>query len=590
MVSEAATVTEGRGDGLEAIDELLPPRLREVLEDRYWRPIEEAAGLDALAQDASFLADPVDHQALYSDHGIVHARDIAAGFVALAATANGLLVARRPPERQAFLAAYGLLLTYLHDVGMVDQTAVGRRLHPIYAAHVAFGPGLDDVVADLLATDGVVAGRLRRVQAEAPFALPLDVVLRELLSLSVAHSKSTVPAPLLDDRAAFRLLAQRVVLTDLDTHRAGALDVRADGEPPLTANADRYADPVEESFAWLASAEPAQVQLADDVVDALRVLRAADALRQRGTSLKTSAGYEIFVDAATGEAVYALRPAANDEVYLFRGSRPANAGEANIRLASVTATGHLRIAFHRGAFLRPEAAQYATDCTAYVVGDIADDVLTSFTTERPAAGLEPPLLARDAMQIQLERPGDNPTFAEDVARVVAASHPELADRVVAVADLEGVAPEERERYHRGVPVEPSSQEASDVLEQLARHGTRVDGIDVEAAFADVRRVRVHAGEVLAPIGSPSAFVYVATGPGLRVRPGGGYRAESVGEWVPVGTTGVIRRAERNAEVTADRDVDVLLIPGECYVRVWFRPYAADELAAVLGERRSPSAG
>jgi len=584
------SVTDGRGDGLESIDELLPPRLREVLEEQYWRPIGEAAILDALAGDSSFLADPLGHPALYSDHGIVHVRDIAAGFVSLASIANGLLLARRPSERQAFLVSYGLLLTYLHDVGMVDQTSVGRRLHPIYAAHVAYGPDLDGLVANLLATGGPLVSRLDAVQAEAPFVAPLDVVLRELLSLSVAHSKSTVPAPLLDDRGAFRLLAQRVVLTDLDTHRSGTFDVRADGDPPLTANTDRYADPLGQSFAWLESGEFAQVQLADDVVDALRVLRAADALRQRGTSLKTSAGYEIFVDAATGEAVYALRSAANDEVYLLRGSRPGNAGEANVRLAAVTETGHLRIAFHRGSFLRPEAARYATDCAAYVVSDIADDVLTSFTTERSAVGLEPPMLAGDAMQVQLERPSDGPAFAEQVARVVAASHPKLADRVVAAADLEGVVREERDRYHRGVPVEPSSQEARQALEQLARHGTRVEGIDIEAAFADVRRVRVRSGEVLASIGSPPAFVYVATGPGLRVRPGGGYRAESVGEWVPVGTTGVIRRAERNAEVTADREVDVLLIPGECYVRVWFRPYGPDELVCELRTRRPPAAG
>jgi hypothetical protein len=577
-------VTEGRGDGLEAIDELLPPRLREVLEERYWRPIEEAARLDALAKDASFLADPVDHQALYSDHGTVHARDIAASFVSLAATADGLLLARRPPERQAFLVACGLLLTYLHDVGMVDQTPVGRRLHPITAAHVAFGAGVDDVVAHLLAGDGPVAGRLREVEAESSFAAPPDVVLRELLSLSVAHSKSTVPAPMLDDRAGLQRLVRHVVFADLAAHRSGTVDVRAGGDPPLTANADRYTDPLGQSFAWLVSVEPAQARLADDVVDAVRVLRAADALRQRGTSLKTSAGYEIFVDAATGEAVYALRPPANDEVYLFRGSRPANAGEANVRMAAVTPTGHLRLAFHRGAFLRPEAARYATDCTAYVVGDIADDVLTSFTTGRPAAGLEPPRLPGSAMQVQLERPADNPAFAEEVGAAVAASHPELAHRVVVVADLEGVAPEERERYDRGVPVDPVSDEARHVLEQLALHGTKVDGIDVHAAFADVRMVRVGAGEVLAAIGSTSAFVYVATGPGLRVRPGGGYRAESVGPWVPVGTTGVIRRAERNAEVTAERDLDVLLIPGECYVRVWFRPYAADELADVLRKR------
>ena len=44
-----------------------------------------------------------------------------------------------------------------------------------------------------------------------------------------------------------------------------------------------------------------QAELADDVVDALRALRAADVLRQRGTALRTSGGYEVFFDARTAD-------------------------------------------------------------------------------------------------------------------------------------------------------------------------------------------------------------------------------------------------------------------------------------------------
>ena len=51
--------------------------------------------------------------------------------------------------------------------------------------------------------------------------------------------------------------------------------------------------------------------------------------------------------------------------------------------------------------------------------------------------------------------------------------------------------------------------------------------------------------------------------------------------VPVGTTGVIRRAERNSEIVAEREVDVIMIPGELYARAWLRPLRVDELAARL---------
>jgi hypothetical protein len=564
------------------LDELLPAHLRETLEERYWQPIEQATRLEVLVRDPAFLADPVNHPALFSDHGVVHARDIAAGFLALAAAADGILLPRRRPDRQTFLAAYGLLITYLHDIGMHDQTRVGRRLHTVYAAQAAFGPGLDDVVTDLLASGGPVARRLLAVEAETPFDCPLQVVLRELLSLSMAHSKTMVPGRLLDDRPGLRRLAQRAVLTDLETFRATGVLPRPDEAPDLTANTGFYADPLEQSFGWLVSLESAHRRLADDVVDALRVLRAADALRQRGTSLKTTSGYEIFIDAASGQAVFSLRPADNSEVYLLSGDSPKSAGEANLRAATITPDGHLRIAFHRGTYLDAEASRYAAESTAHVVGDIVDDVLPAFATGYVPPDLEPPARASEDIQIQLERPGDGPAFAEEVASLVAAERPDLAERIVAVADLEGVPAAERARYYRGVPVDPESREARQVLVKLARHGTKVEGIDLGAAFADVRRVQLHAGEVVAEAGSPPMFVYVATGPGLSVQPGGGYSAESVSAWVPVGTTGVIRRAERNADVTVDRNVDVFMIPGECYVRAWFRPYEPVELVETLG--------
>ena len=94
------------------------------------------------SHDPLFLADPINHPALFSDHGPIHVRDVAACYHDLAETANGLLISRRPPERLEFLVAYGLLATYLHDIGMVDLTTAGRRLHPIYAAQRCSQPSL----------------------------------------------------------------------------------------------------------------------------------------------------------------------------------------------------------------------------------------------------------------------------------------------------------------------------------------------------------------------------------------------------------------------------------------------------------------
>lgn len=579
-------------DVLQRADTPVPASVLEMLEERYLRPIERAAKLETLLGDPLFLADPVNHPALFSDHGPIHVRDVADCYCDLAETANGLLLPLRPPERLAFVVAYGLLATYLHDIGMHDLTAAGRRLHPIYAAHAVFAAGFEDVIDALLASDGPLARRLHAVQEAAPLRVAPDVALRELLSLTLVHSKSLVPASLLDDREALRRLVQRAVLTNLETHRTVDHALHLDRAEPLdpTANTAWYTNPREDSFAWLTSSHVVHRSLADDVIDALRMLRVADALRQRGTSLRTTGGYEILIDAATGEAVFSLRTADDAKLYLLRGHNPRSAGEANLRAVTVTAEGQVRIAFHRGAFLEPEAAIAAAGSAALVIGDILADVLPTLAAGHPAHDLPAPVRMTDDVQVHLERPRDHPGFADLVARLVGAVHPDSADRITTVetelASPEGATQEEWRRFHRGVPVDPRSREAHHCLEQLARGGAKVEGIDVDAAFADVRRVRVTAGEVVMSSGSPSGFVYIPSSPGLHVQPTGGYPAAALSPWVPVGTTGVIRRAERNGDVTAEHDLDLLVIPGDRYVRTWFRPYAAAELIPILERLRT----
>ena len=321
------------------------------------------------------------------------------------------------------------------------------------------------------------------------------------------------------------------------------------------------------------------MHLAEDVVDALRVLRAADALRQRGTTLRTSAGYEVFIEQATGQAVYALRSAENGHLYLLRSNDVKSAGEANIRVAAISPNGHLRIGFQRGAYASDIARRRAVECTATVVADIQADVLPAFSHSWRAGW--PKSDGSVEMLVQLERPDDSPSFADDVAGELLRAQPSLAGRIAVVADLAGADPAERELYHRGVPVLARTDEARRVLTELRDHGTNVDDLDEDEAFADVRRVAVEAGEPVMRRGSPPAFVYIATGPGLLVRPGGGYRSVSTGVWIPLGVTGVVRRAERNSEVIAEQPVDVLMIPGELFTRAWFRPYDSAELRAVL---------
>src|SRR5215203_4412988 len=165
----------------DPLDDHLPADLRADLERRFWRPIEAEATLESLIEDPSFFADPGRHPAMFADHGVVHVRDVASGLAQLVDTVDGLLLAARPTSRRRFVAGYGVALAYLHDIGMVDMSPVGRRTHPQYAAHAAFWNDVDPLIAHLLAP-GVFRSRLDDVHATDPFIVPMEVVARELLS------------------------------------------------------------------------------------------------------------------------------------------------------------------------------------------------------------------------------------------------------------------------------------------------------------------------------------------------------------------------------------------------------------------------
>ena len=566
---------------LALVDAWLGPDVRVDLEERLWRPIGDQATLEVMRDDPAFLADPGHHPAMFADHGIVHARDVALGVVRLVDVVDGVLLPGRPPARRAFVTALGVATAYLHDTGMVDMTRVGRRVHAIWGAQLAFGPEVDGLVQHLLGP-GTIRERLDAVASAATFAVPLDLVLRELLSLSVIHGKSLVPAAVLDHRDELRRLLQRFAFTDLDRLRAGEpLPVPGDPSPVVfDVNTDRYVDAAD-AYAWLAAPEGPQAELADDAIDAMRILRAADVLRQRGTVLRTSGGFEVCMDAATAHAVCTLRPASGDAAYVITYDDPRGAGEANIREAVVTDRGHLRIAFHRGVFGSPDAVERAASSTAGVIVDIQADVIPSCSGHSLGGGLTPPARDQDSIRIELERPDDRPAFADEVAVRVAALHPELAPRLVTVADTQTADRAERARFLAAEPLDGDGADADDLLRRLAERGAEVDGLDRAAAFAEVGRSTVRAGETLATRGSPPSFVYIPMADGLVVRPIGGYAPSPLPAWVPVGTTGVIRRAERNSDIVAVADVEVVVIPGEVYAREWLRPLSAGKLVARL---------
>ena len=571
---------------IDADEDLLPRAALDLIEERWWRPIEAQSSIDVLRHDDGFVEAPVDHPALFADHGVVHVRNIAANALSLATAANGLLLARRPPDRQQFLTGVALLTVYLHDIGMVDATPIGRRVHALVAAQHPFMATADDIVGQIIGHRGIIVRRLEAVDAVAPFDESLDVILRELMSLAVAHSKSTVPIALFSQPAALRRLVQACVFTSLDEHRAREttpLAPRSDADVRFEVNLDHYDDP-HASYSWMVSDHAVHRALVHDVIDGLRVLRAADAIRQRGASLRTAAGYEIFVD-STGYAVYALREPGNTAVHLLRVDSPIAAGEANLRAAMVTADGHLRLALHRGTFDDERARTRAVCATSDVIGDIALDVLPTFD-DVAVGDLSAPDRV-DPMRVLVERPSDDPSFADDVVGRLVQHWPELTGRVDAVAGVDGADSIERRRYHAATPVAANSELAAAILIGAAERGANVGDLDRSRAFTDVRVARVTAHEIVIADGSPPVFVYLPGDDGLFVHPVGGYSPEPVPAWFPLGVTGAVRRAERNATVIAHADLMVVMVPSEVYTAEWFKPLTAEDFANLFRREVRP---
>ena len=567
---EASSPPPNDGDEL---DRFIPPEIRAQLEERYWRPIERATVAESFLSDDGFFADPGSHPATFSDHGVVHVRDVARRAVQLVDQLDGGLLRSRPPARRRILEGSAVLMAYLHDIGMVAATPAGRRVHPQYAAQTALGDGFDDLADQLWSTDS--AGLRSRIEAAglATTAVPGDVVLREVLALSLCHSKSAVPAHLLDDPVSLRALMIKGSFTSLDRQADEPRDAlrssRFDGIDPAPFVA-RYHDVTSDAFGWLVDPRPTAREFVVDVIDSIRVLRAADALRQRGTTQRTSAGYEICVDRRTGRAVMAVRSSDRRFGAIVWLDTQYSIAEGNLRQVEMTAAGSLRVAFHRGDFTGDGSIDRVVTASVSTIADFEADVLGSF---RPA-----PNAPRAERFVEVVPPPDNPEFATLVTEALEAHYPRLGGRTRLVDEPHPVPRREVAAwYRRGAAVGDDQHEIDRWFTQLGRHGLNIDTIDRRAALRDVRRSRLHAGEVVLSPGTAASVVVIPLESGARVDPVGGYRSEPLHPWIPIGVTGVVRGAERNAAVVAETEVDVLAIPAERYLSDWFRPYTADQL-------------
>jgi hypothetical protein len=386
-----------------------------------------------------------------------------------------------------------------------------------------------------------------------------------MVSMVNCHSQSQVPVEVLNDTGQLRKTMQEAVQS------AGS---------PLDGSSLRldrlYRDVERDSFRWLMATDVRARDLVEDAIDTLRALRCADALRQRGTVLKTSGGYEVFVDGGTASAIYALRME-DGRMYLLEVQDSVAAGEANLASSQLDRDGNLRVSFHRGGFGDPQTTSRAAYNVALVLSGLYGDTVVSF--ERPnSAGT---LRASKEVVILLESASGNLEFTSLVIGELEGINPKAAARARCVPSMRHASEIEVARYVQAEELDWDLDTRLQALRRIAHSGHRTSDVSPVDSFQHVRPIQLKCGEVLIEAGAPSAFAYIPMGEGLRAHPLGGYATAPVQPWMPLGITGIIRGAPRNSTITAEQEVHLLMIPREVYLNAWHRTYSADELVKVL---------
>jgi len=572
-----------------APEHYLSPSVRERIEQSFYGHVNEQAKLENLIRNPSFMEDAAKHPAFFSDHGLVHVRDVAKQILRVLQTINGVLIPHRTEQQmELFLYGYGVALAYLHDIGMSNLSAFGRAMHPEFAAQSMFDGSLDDAITTMWNDNcGNIAWHLSQLYKVGVLKRDPQIIFRELLAMSIGHSKSKTPVTVLDDPTALRKHMQatlshnlRHLFSQQQLAKGKSLpdNFFFDDEPP-TYLGKFYVDFESEAFDWLTDESAEAKQLVSDVTDTLRALRCADAFRQRGTVEKTSGGYEIYASQKTGNCVIALRLGGNRLFLMELPDNPDGAGESNIASSEFNADGNLRISFHRGLFENQAAQNRSAYCTAYVISDFLRDTVDSFWRANVILDVK----TAKEIQILLESTDDDPRFAELVQEQLNQLNTKVSDQIEIVPSLRNVSESERARYLEAKDLDWDAAQRQAVLEKINQAGQKLTSLDTVAGFKHVRFIELQAGEKLIEAGAPSSFVYFPLGDGLKIIPLGGYQSFSVAAWMPLGTTGVIRGDIRNADIIAEESMSILMIPKEIYLQYWYVPYSPAELKALFDD-------
>ena len=177
----------------QILKQYISETVSEYIETNFYARINEQSKLDQLIHDQSFMNDMSSHIALYSDHGVVHVRDVACQILQTIDNSHGVHIAPRSNYRLNFMKGYGVIVAYLHDIGMVNFTPIGRATHSQFAAQEVYSESFDKYIDVIWEENcGDVPWRILSLYDKGLITTDPKIVLRELLALVPAHSKNSV--------------------------------------------------------------------------------------------------------------------------------------------------------------------------------------------------------------------------------------------------------------------------------------------------------------------------------------------------------------------------------------------------------------
>lgn len=595
-------------DTLNFINNAVSPAFRIAMEKKYYEKINERAKITQALQDPAFLVHPLKHISFSNDHGIVHVRDIAVRTLTLLDALNGIHFTKRNSARLEFMKGLGAIFAYVHDIGMLEVNDLEEDYHEIIAAQTVFQANFEENLTLLWEDNsGNVAWRITKLALQKALPHHSKNILREILSMAGLHTKKICPIESLNAPSELRQLIQDIIAyplayqilqqkystaekqlkaaQNLDPQRKAKYEQQKNiaeksltdfGKPAINKSLSLYyTDIFQESYQWLTSENPEVVELREDVLDTLRVLRAANASRQRGAKLRATGEHQIFLDHHSAKAIFAV--STNEKMLLLESQDTLLAGEVNLSSTEFTQAGDLRISFYRGIFGDDNATKRAIYNAAVAISDVQEDMIGSFN--HPSG----PDFAKQftPSYILLENCDDNPDFSSLVKNELLILNPELKDTIRIVPSLQNATELERNRYLSCKELNWDLKTENSMLENIANSGHKILNIKTKEAFNHVKCADIAAGETLVQAGSSASFVYIPLTNGLVGYPLGGYAPFHVNAFIPLGHVGVIRGDTRNSTIIAEQAVQVLMIPKEVYLEHWHTTYNEQEFIALL---------